>query len=172
MARQVRVRGARHRRGIARWSVATLVIALALPLLLSLQVSSAPAHKEAQELEVATVQYEQGGEPGTCWRSTAHTLEKNALGMTVLDVQHEVRWCSDGEVVTSTAPNAWISQALFGSWELAEVTDSHYSVTPEGATRMHFIRRLDFRSGSIASSRTHCLEIDLYTDGRAEGRQC
>lgn len=56
--------------------------------------------------------------------------------------------------------------------ELAEVTDSHYSVTPEGATRMHFIRRLDFRSGNIASSRTHCLEIDLYTDGRAEGRQC
>lgn len=172
MARPIAVQSNQHRSRLALWSFLALIAAIVLPLGLALPLgASRYEFRDAQPLEVATVQSDQGPERGDCWQSTAHTREKSVLGLTVLDLRHEVQWCSDGQEVTVLASKAWMDRSFFGSWTLVGES-RRVEQKNQGAYLLVIYQDLTYKDGYSSSSYSHCLELDLHTNGRAEGRQC
>lgn len=172
MARQVKIRDSRHQSRLVLWSFLALIAAILLPVGVAFPASSRVAEpQEIQPLDVHTLQDDQGADRGDCWQSRVHILEKNVLGLTVMNLRHEVQWCSDGQEITVLSSQSWIERGLFASWTLTG--ERNRGERGEGGSyRLRTYQDMNYKSSRTSSSYTYCLELDLHTDGRAEGRQC
>lgn len=171
MARQIPIRDRQHRKRLALWTAIILVIALALPLATALLWGGSPKSLSHEKLEVITSS--DGGEAAEqCWKSSASTGEKNFLGMTVMELHHHTRWCSDGEKITLHVPGNWIKQSFFGNWSLMRTENSSLEEGPDGTFRSSSYQYLTYKGSGISSSYVYCLEWTFHADGRAEVYQC